>query len=145
MAAGRRVRDRPIGSDTCDVPAATHRRGSENAATPRADREANSPHSRWRGYLPLAKAGFEHRRRSQRAGVGEEPYLPCAHRAVSNLKAWLHGTHRSASAKHLPVYLDEFTFRHNRRRTPMAAFQTLLGLGALHEPSTYREITERAA
>jgi hypothetical protein len=27
----------------------------------------------------------------------------------------------------------------------VAAFQTLLGLGALHEPSTYREITERAA
>jgi hypothetical protein len=28
-----------------------------------------------------------------------------------------------------PVYLDEFGFRHNRRRQPMAAFQTLLGLG----------------
>jgi len=25
----------------------------------------------------------------------------------------------------------------------MAAFQTLLGLGALHEPTTYREITRR--
>jgi hypothetical protein len=71
--------------------------------------------------------------------------LPRAHRAISNLKAWLHGPHRAASAKHLPVYLDEFTFRHNRRRTPMAAFQTLLGLGALHEPATYREITRQAA
>lgn len=99
----------------------------------------------WGGYGPLGKAGYAHRPRSQRAGVGEEPYLPRAHRAVSNLKAWLHGTHRGTSAKHLPVYLDEFTFRHNRRRTPMAAFQTLLGLGALHEPSTYREITRPAA
>lgn len=99
----------------------------------------------WRGYLPLTKAGYDHRRRSQRAGVGEEPFLPRAHRAVSNLKAWLHGTHRGVSSEHLPVYLDEFTFRHNRRRTPMAAFQTLLGLGALHHPSTYRQITRRAA
>ena len=41
----------------------------------------------------------------------------------------------------MQVYLDEFVFRHNRRRTPMAAFQTLLGLGAAHSPSTYAEIT----
>lgn len=40
-----------------------------------------------------------------------------------------------------PVYLDEFVFRHNRRGTPMAAFQTLLGLGATHDPTTYKEIT----
>lgn len=48
---------------------------------------------------------------------------------------------RSASEKHLQAYLDEFVFRHNRRRTPMAAFQTLLGLGAARAPSTYAEIT----
>jgi hypothetical protein len=45
--------------------------------------------------------------------------------------------------QHLQVYLDEFVFRHNRRRTPHAGFQTLLGLGAAHEPSTYHEITRR--
>ena len=67
--------------------------------------------------------------------------LPRAHRALANLKTWLQGTHRAASAKHLQVYLDEFVFRHNRRRTPMAAFRTLLGLGAMHEPTTYAEIT----
>jgi hypothetical protein len=27
----------------------------------------------------------------------------------------------------------------------MAAFQTLLGLGAVHPPTTYRQITRRAA
>lgn len=96
----------------------------------------------WRGYLPLAKAGFDHRPRSQRAAVGEEPYLPRAHRAISNLKAWLHGTHRWASQEHLQAYLDEFTFRHNRRGNPHAAFRTLLGLSTVHEPSTYREIID---
>lgn len=96
----------------------------------------------WRGYRPLGRLGFDHRPRSQRAGgPGSEPYLPRAHRAISNLKAWLHGTHRGVSPGHLQVYLDEFTFRHNRRANPMAAFQTLLGLAGLHEPTTYRQIT----
>ena len=95
----------------------------------------------WGGYRPLARAGFDHRPRSQRAAVGEEPYLPRAHRAISNLKAWLHGTHRWASPGHLQAYLDEFTFRHN----PHAAFQTLLGLSTRHEPSTYRQVIDEAA
>ncbi len=67
--------------------------------------------------------------------------LPRAHRALSNLKTWLQGTHHGVSPKHLQVYLDEFVFRHNRRRTPLAGFQTLLGLGAFHEPTTGRQIT----
>lgn len=97
----------------------------------------------WTGYLGLSKLGYDHRRRSQRAEPGEQ-LLPRAHRAVSNLKAWLHGTHRGVGNPHLQVYLDEFVFRHNRRRTPMAAFQTLLGLGAQHPPTTYAEMTARA-
>jgi len=44
------------------------------------------------------------------------------------------------SAEHLQVYLDEFVFRFNRRRTPMAAFQTLLGLGSHQQSATYEEI-----
>jgi transposase-like protein/predicted RNA-binding Zn-ribbon protein involved in translation (DUF1610 family) len=100
----------------------------------------------WTGYLGLSKLGYDHRRRSQLAEPGEQ-LLPRAHRAVSNLKAWLHGTHRGVGNPHLQVYLDEFVFRHNRRRTPLAAFQTLFGLGALHAPTTYAEITagDRAA
>jgi hypothetical protein len=56
---------------------------------------------------------------------------------------------RSPEPDQLPRHLGqasagpylEFTFRHNRRHTPMAAFQTLLGLGAEHEPTTDRHIT----
>jgi hypothetical protein len=98
----------------------------------------------WTGYNGLADADYDHRPRSQRAApAGAEPYLPRAHRAISNLKAWMHGTHRGVGDPHLQVYLDEYVFRHNRRRTPMAAFQTLLGLGALHPPTTYAQITRR--
>ncbi len=96
-------------------------------------------------YRVLSKHGYDHRRRPQTSAAPGEQLLPRAHRAISNLKAWMHGTHRGVSDEHLPVYLDEYVFRHNRRGTPMAAFQTLLGLSAIHQPTTYRQMTGRAA
>lgn len=96
---------------------------------------------RLNSYAGLAKLGYQHRPRKQTAAVTDDQLLPRVHRAISNLKAWMHGTHRGVSKEHLPVYLDEFVFRHNRRGTPMAAFQTLLGLGAIHDPTTYDQIT----
>ena len=57
-----------------------------------------------------------------------------------NLQTWLRGTHHGVSAKHLQAYLDEFTFRFNRRHTPMAAFQTLLGLGSQQGATTYNQL-----
>lgn len=66
--------------------------------------------------------------------------MPRTHRSISNLKAWITGTHRMISAQHAQTYLDEFVFRYNRRRTPMAAFQTLLGLSTAHKPITRAQI-----
>ena len=44
--------------------------------------------------------------------------LQGVHWTMSLLKRWLLGTHAGAvSGKHLQAYLDEFTFRHNRRKT----------------------------
>ena len=70
-------------------------------------------------YRTLAEHGYSHRRGAQSTAAAGEQLLPRAHRAISNLKAWMHGTHRGVSPEHLPVYLDEYVFRHNRRRTPM--------------------------
>ncbi len=50
------------------------------------------------------------------------------------------GTHRGVSGEHLQVHLDEYTFRFNRRHTPTAAFQSLLGLQSQRKPTTYRSI-----
>jgi hypothetical protein len=36
----------------------------------------------------------------------------------SNIKAWLVGTHHGVSAKHLPRYLREWSYRFNRRNLP---------------------------
>ncbi len=96
-------------------------------------------------YRGLEALGYEHRPRKVASVPDGEQLLPRVHRAISNLKAWMRGTHRHVSNEHLQVYLDEYVFRHNRRDTPMAAFQTLLGLGAGHDPSTYDQITRRAA
>jgi hypothetical protein len=61
---------------------------------------------------------------------------------ISNFKTWLRGTYRGVSDHQMQVYLDEFFFRFNRRRTPMAAFQTLLGLGSRLAPTTYAEVRD---
>ena len=62
------------------------------------------------------------------------------HRAFGNLKTWLEGTHHGVSQKHLQSYLNEFVFRHNRRRTPMAAFKRILGLGTHLRAPTYEKL-----
>ena len=44
--------------------------------------------------------------------------LPRVHLVISLLKSWLIGTHQGAvSHKHLDFYMDEFTFRFNRRKS----------------------------
>jgi len=91
----------------------------------------------WSGYEGLKKAGYKHRIRLMKSAKEPSKVLPHAHRAISNLKAWLLGTHHGVFPKHLQPYLDEFAFRFNRRSTPMAAFQTLLGIGSRVETVTY--------
>ncbi|MGB7987101.1 MAG: IS1595 family transposase [Terracidiphilus sp.] len=68
----------------------------------------------WPSYRGLA--GYVHDRQVQSHQPAEEHLLPRAHRVISLLKRWLLGTHQGAvSPEHLDDYLDEFTFRFNRR------------------------------
>ena len=66
--------------------------------------------------------------------------MPLADRAIGNLQQWLIGTYHGVSRAQLQLYLDEFVFRHNRRKQPAAAFQTLLGLGTCRKSTVYRRI-----
>ena len=91
----------------------------------------------WQGYKRLHKY-YDHRPTTQGDPSNAAKLLPRVHRTFSNLKTWLSGTHHGVSSKHLPHYINEFVFRFNRRQTPMAAFQSLLGLTARHEPTTYQ-------
>ena len=70
----------------------------------------------WRGYRALYRKGYRHEFvRACLALPGENP-LPLVGRVASLLKRWLLGTHQGAvKPSHLDYYLDEFTFRFNRR------------------------------
>ncbi len=101
----------------------------------------------WMGYHGLARRGYVHQRRSQRAARarGEDPgeLLPAVHRVASLAKRWLLSTHQgSVEEAHLQSYLDEFVFRFNRRRSRSRGlvFYRLLELAAGHDPVRYRDI-----
>lgn len=92
----------------------------------------------WGGYNTLDKLGYDHLPvvESGKPEVAEE-YLPIVHLVFSNLKSWLAGTHHGVSPQHLQTYLNEFTFRFNRRFYPFNAFRSLLGIGTNGEGPTY--------
>ena len=97
-----------------------------------------------KSYGGLQPAGVRHVARTQPTKTalrsGAPSVVPLADRAIGNLQQWLTGTYHGVSKAQLQVYLDEFVFRHNRRRQPMAAFQTLLGLGSGRAPTPYQQI-----
>ncbi len=69
----------------------------------------------WTGYNHLESKGYDHIIVQQNASVGED-MLPLAHRIAALLKRWLLGTYQGAvRPAHLDYYLDEYTFRFNRR------------------------------
>ena len=71
----------------------------------------------WSGYAQLQALGYFHKVIRQESHLGEN-LLPLVNRVVSLLKRWLLGTHQGAvQMSHLDYYLDEFTFRFNRRRS----------------------------
>jgi transposase-like protein/ribosomal protein L37AE/L43A len=71
----------------------------------------------WGGYGRLSEIGYAHEVIRKRADVGQN-LLPRVNRVVALLKRWLLGTYQGAvRPSHLDYYLDEFTFRFNRRRS----------------------------
>jgi transposase-like protein len=92
----------------------------------------------WRGYSETALLDYRHIVKVQDSPQSASRLAPHIHRVFSNLKTWLLGTHHGVEPKYLQAYLDEFVFRFNRRQTPMAAFQTLLGISSTKGPQSMR-------
>lgn len=70
--------------------------------------------------------------------------LPAVHRVASLLKRWLAGTlHQGQSIEHLDYYLDEYTFRFNRRtsRSRGLLFYRLLQQAVNTDPHPYDTLT----
>ncbi|OAN64790.1 IS1595 family transposase [Magnetospirillum moscoviense] len=95
----------------------------------------------WSAYASLRKRGYDHHAIAE-CGEPEiaDEFLPIVHLVFSNLKTWLNGIHHGVSAKHLQAYLNEFTFRFNRRFYPFNAFRSLLGIAGDTIAPTFGEL-----
>jgi len=99
----------------------------------------------WDGYRELPARGYVRDIIRTSADVGED-LLPLANRVASLLKRWLLGTHQGAvRPSHLDYYLDEFTFRFNRRTSVSRGklFYRLVEQAVRLEPVTGRELQTR--
>jgi transposase-like protein len=97
----------------------------------------------WEAYAGLKQEGFKHRLRVINASTTASALLPRVHRVASLLKRWLLGTHQGAlSREQLDSYLDEFTFRFNRRtsRYRWKLFYRLVAQAVAVEPAPYSKL-----
>ena len=98
----------------------------------------------WGGYSGLTTQGYVHSKTVlSSSGDPAHVSLPAVHRVASLLKRWLLGTHQGAVHPHqLDRYLDEFTFRFNRRssRSRGLLFYRLLEQAVVTSPAPYRFI-----
>lgn len=98
----------------------------------------------WRGYNELEEKGYTHKVTNiARSGQLAHELMPRAHRVAALLKRWLLGTHQNyVSPKHLDYYLDEFTFRFNRRNSSHRGqlFWRLMQQAVAIGPTTYADI-----
>jgi transposase-like protein/ribosomal protein L37AE/L43A len=100
----------------------------------------------WQAYASIVKKGYTHEVSPIRARPREaSKLLPHVHRVASLLKRWLLGTHQGAvEPQHLPYYLDEFTFRFNRRTSQSRGklFYRLMQQAVATEPITYAALVQ---
>ena len=101
----------------------------------------------WQSYNELSKRGYKHDR-IVLSDTGDPAHvsMPGVHRIAALVKRWLLSTHQGAvSPKHLEYYLDEYTFRFNRRtsRSRGLLFYRLMQKTVLTSPLPYRQIVER--
>lgn len=97
----------------------------------------------WRAYLSVVGTDYGHRPRVQRRLEDAPRLLPRVHRVAALLKRWILGTHQGRIERtHLPYYLDEFTFRFNRRtsRSRGLLFYRLLDQAAHLTPVPMRSL-----
>ena len=99
----------------------------------------------WKGYNGIENHGYK-RVIVERKEINDDKMLPKAHLVISLLKRWIIGTLQgSLSSQHMEYYLDEYTFRFNRRTSTSRGklFYRLLDQAVQMKPSTYNEIIDR--
>lgn len=101
----------------------------------------------WKGYNATSKNGYKHNKvHISSSGDPAHISMPGVHRIAALVKRWLLSTHQSyVSPKHLEYYLDEYTFRFNRRssRSRGLLFYRLMQQAVVTKPLSYKEIVNR--
>ncbi len=101
----------------------------------------------WRGYNSLTKHGYTHIKKNiSESGDPAHVVMPGVHRISALLKRWLLSTHQGAvSDDHLDCYLDEYTFRFNRRKSKARGmlFYRLLQQAVEIGPVPYKKIINK--
>ena len=99
----------------------------------------------WVGYSGLSKHGYVHEKTLlSSSGDPAHVAMPGAHRVVSLFKRWILGTHQgSIVPAHLQSYLEEFTFRFNRRTSNSRGlvFHRLMEQAVITGPITEADVT----
>ncbi len=99
----------------------------------------------WGGYNGLRTYGYVHEKTIlSSSGDPAHVAMPGVHRVVSLLKRWILGTHQGAIVPaHLQSYLEEFTFRFNRRTSKSRGlvFRRLLEQAVITGPVTAADVT----
>ncbi len=105
----------------------------------------------WQAYAHLEKTGYTRSqtvsRKLDRNRLFEINPMPHIHLLFSNLKTWLRGRFHGVSNKYLPLYLDEFAYRVNRRHDPPAIFGWIVRriVRAPHSPLSILMASESSA
>ena len=97
----------------------------------------------WQGYSGLKEKGYRREIAKLDTRKDASKLMPRVHRVASLLKRWLLGTHQGSVAYYyLPYYLDEFTFRFNRRKSKSRGklFFRLMENAVSTAPNTYESM-----
>ena len=99
----------------------------------------------WSGYNNLQSLNYTHKR-TVLSGSEDQAHvsMPGVHRVAALLKRWILGTHQGAfSTDHLQSYLEEYSFRFNRRLSNSRGllFRRLLEQSVSTSPVTEHDVT----
>jgi transposase-like protein len=134
-----RIRLRKVNDASADSLIGFIREAVEPGSTVRTDG--------WPGYDALSQFGFVHKVKTVTGSKKQaHELMPRVHRVASLLDRWVLGTHQGApQSRYLDYYLDEFTFRFNRRGSNHRGklFYRLMQQAANVSPVSWEELTAR--
>lgn len=99
----------------------------------------------WSGYSGISSKGYSHEIQIKK---DDEAALPHVHIVISLLKRWILGTLQGSWSKdYIAYYLDEFSFRFNRRNSNSRGllFYRLLPNAVQLKPVTYNDIQRHSS